>query len=550
MNENSSISEEKRNQLLIELGLLDSEPEKAYDDITDLAADIMKAPISLISLLDSKRQFLKSNHGLEIRETPIEHSFCAHAIRTPDETMVIEDVRKDPRFENNPLVTGDPKIIFYAGVPLLASDGIALGSLCVIGREPKKPTARQLSMLRKLAGQVVQLIELRRREKEAATLVLSLQKSHEHYQLVNRATSDALWDFNALTGELEWGSGFLTLFGYDPEEIQPDFNFMAEKIHPEDRERFVRTAQSYLAGSDNREKWSEEYRFQKADGSYAFVHDKALFIRGEDGKPVRVVGAMSDITHRKDQEDSLKQLNIELEQKVAELVRSNASLEKFTRVIFHDLQEPLRMVNRFMTRLEERYGSDLENRALEYVRFARDGAERMKTIILKLLEFSMAGSTEYKLEKLDPQVLLSAYQQTRSRLIREKEATFHSDGICPIRTFRQPLAKCLYALLDNALLYSKRGQPPEVNIRMKEKEGYWIFSVEDNGVGIDPIYHDRIFTLFQLTDTEPQQDGIGIGLALVKKHVESWGGEVWLESEVGKGSTFFFTIPKNSDLTG
>ncbi|MCF2489220.1 ATP-binding protein [Dyadobacter sp. CY347] len=177
---NTSSGERDRLGALRGYNILDSLPEQDYDNITYLAAQICQTPISLVSLVDDARQWFKSNHGLDARETPREYSFCAHAILDPNETFVISDSREDPRFAENPLVTGDPHVIFYAGTPLVDEDGFALGSLCVIDHQPKVLTQEQLKALKILASQVVNLLKLRRRNKElsenVAAQVISRQK--------------------------------------------------------------------------------------------------------------------------------------------------------------------------------------------------------------------------------------------------------------------------------------------------------------------------------------------------------------------------------------
>ncbi|MFD1139894.1 PAS domain-containing protein [Larkinella insperata] len=172
-----SPSSEENNRLaaLKSYDILDSLPEQDYEDITLLAAQICQAPIALISLVDEGRQWFKSNHGLDIRETPRNHSFCAQAINNPTQTLVVPDARQDQRFADNPLVAGDPHIVFYAGAPLVDENGFALGSLCVIDQQPRQLTPSQLTALQALSRQVVRLLELRRQTK-------ALQESEERYR--------------------------------------------------------------------------------------------------------------------------------------------------------------------------------------------------------------------------------------------------------------------------------------------------------------------------------------------------------------------------------
>ncbi len=143
--------------------VLDTLPEESYNDLTKIASIICNTPIALVTFIDEKRQFLKSRHGIEATETPREVAFCGHAINMPSELMMVEDARLDDRFSDNPLVTGDLQVVFYAGMPLVTNDGFALGTLCVIDHQPKELTPDQQSALKSLANQVVQLLELRKK---------------------------------------------------------------------------------------------------------------------------------------------------------------------------------------------------------------------------------------------------------------------------------------------------------------------------------------------------------------------------------------------------
>ena len=156
------IHDEKARQLALNrLQVLDTPEEQAYDDITRLAADVCGTPIALISLSDSHRQWFKSRMGLQAREMPRENSFCAHALQIPHSMMIVPDTSADERFVNHPLVTGGPKIRFYAGAPLLTGDGHMLGALCVVDTKPRKLEARQLEYLQFMAQQVMVMLENR-----------------------------------------------------------------------------------------------------------------------------------------------------------------------------------------------------------------------------------------------------------------------------------------------------------------------------------------------------------------------------------------------------
>ncbi|SOD83088.1 sensor histidine kinase [Spirosoma fluviale] len=171
----NSYEESNRLDALRSYDILDTLPEADYDHITSLASQICETPISLISLVDEKRQWFKSNLGLSVRETPRQFSFCAHAILNPNEPLLVSDTRQDERFATNPLVTGEPHIVFYAGIPLIDADGFTLGSLCVIDDKPRQLSRAQLSALTTLTNQVVNLLTLRKTNK-------ALQLSEQRYQ--------------------------------------------------------------------------------------------------------------------------------------------------------------------------------------------------------------------------------------------------------------------------------------------------------------------------------------------------------------------------------
>lgn len=186
----TTTAEQKRLEALQEYGIMDTPPEEEFDSITLLASRICGTPISLITLLDDERQWFKAATGLDIKETPIEYAFCAHAIKNPSELTVVPDSRKDERFANNPFVTGEPHIVFYAGMPLVDEAGYALGSLCVLDVQEQTLTPFQLTALKQLAKQVVSLLQLRKKnsvlERVVDTLAQRNRELEEEVQELKR----------------------------------------------------------------------------------------------------------------------------------------------------------------------------------------------------------------------------------------------------------------------------------------------------------------------------------------------------------------------------
>lgn len=212
-------NEEQRLEDLHELGLLDTLPEGDFDNISQLAAAICQTPISLITLIDKDRQWFKARKGMDATETSRDLSFCAHAINKPGELMVVPDSRKDDRFKDNPLVTGDPHIIFYAGMPLVNSKGHAFGSLCVIDDHPRQLSEQQLDSLRALAYQVMRLLDLRRLNLKLSKQQLELASKNQELEkfayVVSHDIKSPLNNMMALTHLLKSGGSNL-----DDESIQ------------------------------------------------------------------------------------------------------------------------------------------------------------------------------------------------------------------------------------------------------------------------------------------------------------------------------------------
>lgn len=237
-------------------------------------------------------------------------------------------------------------------------------------------------------------------------------------------------------------------------------------------------------------------------------------------------------------------LKSELEKSKMALQTKNEELEQYAYIASHDLQEPLRMVSSFMDKLKRKYEGQLDDKALQYIHYARDGAQRMKQIILDLLLYSSSNRPTEQLEEVNLNELVAEYTLLRKKLITETKAVISFDALPALQTYRAPIAQVFHSLLDNALKYVKKNVPPRIEIHAKEKETLWEFAVKDNGIGIDDKFFDKIFIIFQRLHNRDQYDGTGIGLSIAKRSVEFLGGEIWLESTVGEGTTFYFTITK------
>jgi light-regulated signal transduction histidine kinase (bacteriophytochrome) len=247
---------------------------------------------------------------------------------------------------------------------------------------------------------------------------------------------------------------------------------------------------------------------------------------------------------------NLQELNRTLEQHVAErtveLERSNKDLEQFAYVASHDLQEPLRMVTGFLDLLRNKFKDHLDPLAQGYIAYAFDGATRMSTMMKDLLAYSRAGGANIVPAPLDLQSVLEYVKANLKTSMEESKAVITADPLPTVTADASQMRQLFQNLLANAIKFRSEDRPPEIHIGAVQEDGMWAFQVKDNGIGIDPTQLNRVFVVFQKLHSRQKYPGSGIGLAICKKIVERHGGRISVESTVGKGSTFHFTLPAST----
>jgi two-component system, sensor histidine kinase and response regulator len=241
-------------------------------------------------------------------------------------------------------------------------------------------------------------------------------------------------------------------------------------------------------------------------------------------------------------EEKLAATNRELHRHARDLQRSNDDLQQFAYAVSHDLQEPLRAIGVYTQLLTQRYQDDVDEEVQEFARYITEGVERMQALIADLLQYSRIEKQDTALTLVDCTQLLDRALRELHLSIEDTHAEISYDTLPTVWADGRRLTQVFRNLLSNALKFHGV-QPPRVHVSAQREDDEWLFTVQDNGIGIDPQFHERIFLIFQRLHARHEYPGTGIGLALCKKIVEQHGGRLWVESRPGKGATFKFTLP-------
>ena len=356
---------------------------------------------------------------------------------------------------------------------------------------------------------------------------LSLRTSEERFRAVSETAYNPIISANREGNIIHWNKAAERTFGYTSTEAmgKPLTLIMPERFHGAHRqglERYLRTGEARVIGKrielTGRRQNGDEFPIELSLASWE-TSEGAFF-----------TGIIRDLTERKQAEQA------------AELARSNADLQAFAYVASHDLQEPLRMVTSFLELLRDGYKGRLDAEADEYIGYAVDGATRMQQLISDLLAYSRASTRPEELSAIDCETVLEEVLGNLARAAQEGGVAITHDPLPTVVADRTQMTQVLQNLVANAITF-RNARMPRVHISAARTGTEWLFSVRDNGIGISPEHRERIFAIFQRLHVGGEYPGTGIGLAICKRIVERHGGRIWVESQPGEGSTFFFTVP-------
>jgi PAS domain S-box-containing protein len=347
------------------------------------------------------------------------------------------------------------------------------------------------------------------------------------------------WEYDVASDLFTFSDHFYAIFRTTVERegsyIMSSAQYAQRFVHPDDRSVVSAEIQKALETTDPCFNRQLEHKMIYADGEVGYIAVRFFIIKDDKGHTVKTYGVNQDITDRKRAEEALRK-------KTEELARSNRELEQFAYVASHDLQEPLRMVTSYVQLLARRYKDKLDSDAKEFIAFAEDGAIRMWRLINDLLTYSRVGAWGKEFEPIDCETVLDQSLNNLQVTVEENEAVVTHDPLPAVMADHPQLVQLFQNLIGNAIKF-RGNEPPRIHVSASRNGNGWMFSVCDNGIGISPEYAKRIFIIFQRLHSREKYPGTGIGLAICQKIVERHGGRIWVESEVGKGATFYFTLP-------
>lgn len=502
--------------------IMDSGQELRYDDITLLASRICRTPMALITLINEDRQWFKSKVGLAGTETPRELAFCAHAIVEPDKVLTVVDARVDDRFSANPVVTGDPYVRFYAGAPLVSADGHALGTLCVIDREPRHLEPEQKDALLALSRQVMALLEERR---TSAALRGAMQALTRSEALFREAYENAPIGIALVSPEGEWlrvNQSLCDMLGYPAGDLTRT-TFQAI-THPEDLESDLLLVRRMLTREIRT--YQMEKRYLHRTGHAVWAHLSVSLVWDKQ-KPLYFISQIQDITERK---------NIE------------RGKSEFLTMVSHELRTPVTALRGALGILAAGAAGELPPKAQALTALADRNADRLHRLVNDILDIEKieSGAFAYRRTDLDLNQLVTQaavelrpyadqYQvkiDVRSDLPR---AFLHADA--------DRLMQVLANLISNAVKHSPAGGT--IDVHVTRTDASIRVNITDHGDGIPEEFRPHLFEKFAQANwtATNRKGGSGLGLNISRAIIQHHGGVLAFDTELGVGSTFYFELP-------
>jgi PAS domain S-box-containing protein len=359
----------------------------------------------------------------------------------------------------------------------------------------------------------------------------ALWTSEERFRTAAKLASDLIWELNIKTGRMEWYGDIDGKLGYEKGQFPRTLQAWESIIHPDDYSRIMKELEEHFKEGKS---YNTEYRVKHKNGEYLYWTDSGTTLPDAEGKPDRMIGVCTDVTNRRNSEQKQNELLEQFE-------RVNEELNSFAYIVSHDLKAPLRGVKVLAEWLRTDYADKLGEEGKNQMELLVSRVDRMHNLIDGILQYSRIGRTEEDVSEIDTEKVVA---DVIDMISPPKNIRIVVEGTLPvIKSEKTRIIQVFQNLISNAVKYMDK-EDGIIKVRCAEEDKSWKFSIEDNGPGIAKEYYEKIFQMFQTLSPRDKYESTGVGLTVVKKIIELYGGRVWVESQVGKGSTFIFTIPR------
>jgi PAS domain S-box-containing protein len=544
----------KRLSILQQYQILDTPDEKIFDEITNLASKICEAPISLISFVDAHRQWFKSQYGLEGKETPRDVSFCGHVI-LDDAFFEVPNALEDERFADNPLVTGHPLVVFYAAAPLITSSGQKIGTLCVVDHKPKKLSETQIEIITSLAKQVVNILELKLRDRQLSSTLEIIHTQKNWITSVVNASRCSIIATDPSGNITTFNKGAENLLGYresemlgrspamihDTDEIIARAQALTDELGWVVEPGFeVFVAKSIIHGSD-----TLEWTYVRRDGSRFYVELCVTCVKDGD-KIIGFLGIANDLTEKKRAEAEKIKLGIELDLQRRRTMHNAklASIGQLAAGVGHEINNPLGIIKGHLeiteTLLKE---VDFKNEKV-FSNFRRiySAIERIAHITTGLRVYSRIDDNQIKPFNVN-KLIVETVEMLSGIYDKEGVTLFFDepkDDVF-IKGNSGRFQQAILNLISNAKDATEKSDRKLISINIERSHDSIDFFIKDTGCGIPEHLRSHIFDPF--FTTKETGKGTGIGLSLATTIINEHEGKISCDSTVGVGTTIKLTIP-------
>ena len=434
------------------------------------------------------------------------------------------------------------------GVPVAAGTEM-IGVLVFLASELKKENLKIVSSIETLTFQLGEILKRKKAENE-------VQRNEAMLSEAEKVAQVGSWEWQISSNKVIWSDGLYNIYGKDKKTFDLTFESYIECIHPDDREQLQEKVMEAVA---NHQPYTVDHRILLENGEVRYISGAGYPRFDSEGNLMEFFGTAKDVTEIKAQERKLKEAADQLKLSNEELRRSNEDLEQFAYVASHDLQEPLRKIRAFGDRLQLKYEKGKDMPGKEYVDRMQNASKRMQVLIDDLLTFSRVSRRTGELEEVDMNAVVRVVLDDLEHRIEDTHAEVQLEDLPVIKANHSQMRQLFQNLISNAIKFGKEGQRPVVKISSRQvlgrnipyreipaREGkvYYEIKVNDNGIGFDEKYLNRIFTIFQRLHGRSTYEGTGIGLAVCKKIIENHNGFITARSEPCKGATFILYLPK------